>query len=151
MHLKLYNLHAAVEAAADDARDWREARLTKQHASKLPGNDDFHDLVFQQNDACGDDEHKPSADGVGGSGNKEKHGNFLRAGHGGMTAIKIKNRPWRCALAHVSSNYGLNRAFERCGSRSGAPSRNGEHDHCFCLLNASKPEITSKSSSSMPL
>ncbi len=72
--------------------------------SEPPGDDDFHDLVLQQNDNGGDDEHESSADGGGSPGNKEKHGSFLRACQGGMKAIKIENRTWRCARAHISSN-----------------------------------------------
>ena len=74
-------------------------------SSELTGHDDFHDLVLQQNDDGGDDEHEPSAHGCGSPGNKEKHGKFLRACQGGMQVIKIENRSWRCALAHISSNY----------------------------------------------
>jgi hypothetical protein len=72
-------------------------------SSELSGDDDFHDLVLQQKDAGGDDEHESAADGGGSPGNEEKHGNFLRACQGGMDTIKIENRSWRCALAHVSS------------------------------------------------
>jgi len=61
-------------------------------SSELPGDDNFHDLVFKQNDAGGDDKHQAAADRGGSPGNKDKHGNFLCACQGGREAIKIENR-----------------------------------------------------------